>query len=67
VGRRTRAIAAGLRRALRARDRGCVFPGCAQTRHLDAHHVHHWADGGPTALDNLAQLCRLCQGRHNRH
>ena len=24
----------------------------------DAHHIKHWADGGPTRLDNLALLCR---------
>nr|WP_246299475.1 HNH endonuclease signature motif containing protein [Nocardioides panaciterrulae] len=22
-----------------------------------AHHIHHWADGGPTALPNLVLLC----------
>jgi 5-methylcytosine-specific restriction endonuclease McrA len=27
-----------------------------------AHHVRHWADGGPTALNNLVLLCR----RHHR-
>jgi hypothetical protein len=27
-----------------------------------AHHVVHWADGGPTSLDNLLLLCR----RHHR-
>ena len=28
----------------------------------DLHHIHHWADGGETSLDNLALLCR----RHHR-
>jgi hypothetical protein len=33
----------------------------------DAHHVIHWADGGPTDLDNLALLCRSCHtGVHHR-
>jgi hypothetical protein len=58
VGRKTRALPSALRRALRARDRGCRFPGCTQVRHVDAHHIRHWADGGTTALDNLVQLCR---------
>jgi hypothetical protein len=58
VGRRTRSIPPALRRALRARDGGCSFPGCTQTRHVDAHHIHHWADGGRTDLANLVQLCR---------
>lgn len=58
AGRKTRTVAPALRRALRSRDHGCVFPGCAQTRHVDAHHIHHWADGGPTDLSNLVLLCR---------
>jgi hypothetical protein len=61
VGRRTRTIPPALRRALEARDRGCRFPGC-QVRHAQGHHLHHWANGGPTRLANLALLCR----RHHR-
>src|ERR1700674_371289 len=40
VGRRTRAISPGLRRALEHRDRGCRLPGCGR-RLCDAHHVEH--------------------------
>jgi hypothetical protein len=58
IGRKTRTIPPALRRALRMRDRGCVFPGCTQVHHTDAHHIEHWSDGGPTDLDNLVQLCR---------
>ena len=57
VGRRTRAIPPALRRALRSRDRGCRFPGCTHERFLHAHHIQHWAKGGPTSLENLVQLC----------
>lgn len=57
-GRKTRAIPPAMHRALRARDRGCRFPGCENRRFLDAHHVHHWARGGPTDMDNLLLLCR---------
>ncbi len=57
VGRRTRTIPPALRRALRARDDGCRFPGCTHRRFLHAHHVEHWVRGGPTELDNLVQLC----------
>jgi hypothetical protein len=57
VGRRTRTIPPALRRALRSRDQGCRFPGCTHTRHLHAHHIQHWARGGPTAMSNLVQLC----------
>jgi Domain of unknown function (DUF222)/HNH endonuclease len=62
VGRKTRAVPPALRRALRARDRGCRFPGCEKHRFVDAHHVRHWAQGGETGLDNLVLLCR----RHHR-
>ena len=59
VGRRTRAVPTALRRALLDRDRSqCQFPGC-NSRHCDAHHVVHWADGGETKLANLASLCRF--------
>jgi 5-methylcytosine-specific restriction endonuclease McrA len=58
VGRKTRSIPPAIRRAIRARDAGCRFPGCTHQRYLDAHHVQHWADGGPTQLKNLVSLCR---------
>ena len=58
VGRKTRTIPPAIRRALTARDRRCRFPGCG-SRHCDAHHVRHWADGGATRLDNLLLLCRF--------
>ncbi len=57
VGRRTRSIPPALRRALHSRDRCCRFPGCTQRRFLHAHHIDHWAHGGPTELTNLVQLC----------
>jgi hypothetical protein len=45
------------RRRLLLRDRGCRFPSCDRTRGLHAHHIVHWADGGPTELENLVLLC----------
>ncbi len=59
VGRKTRSIPPAMRRALAARDKGCVFPGCNHKRYVDGHHVQHWADGGETKLSNLATLCRF--------
>jgi hypothetical protein len=59
VGRKTRTISAPLRRALKARDKGCRFPGCANSRFIDAHHIQHWANGGETKPSNLVSLCRF--------
>ena len=61
VGRKTRTIPPPIRRALEFRDQGCRFPGCT-SKHCDAHHIVHWADGGETKLSNLVLLCR----RHHR-
>ena len=58
IGRKSRAVPPAMQRALRVRDGGCRFPGCTRHRHVDAHHIKHWADGGETALDNLVLLCR---------
>jgi hypothetical protein len=58
VGRKTRTIPPAIRRALGLRDQGCRFPGCCETRFVDAHHIHHLCDGGETRLDNLILLCR---------
>ncbi len=63
VGRRTRTIPAGLRRALVVRDQGCRFPGCERPAGwCDGHHVHHWLDGGPTDRANVVLAC----GCHHR-
>jgi Domain of unknown function (DUF222)/HNH endonuclease len=58
IGRKSRLIPPGIRRALRLRDDGCRFPGCTHKYFIDAHHMKHWADGGETSLDNLVELCR---------
>jgi hypothetical protein len=59
VGRKTRSIPPALRRAINARDQGCRFPGCINKKYVDAHHIHHWADGGETKQSNLVSLCRF--------
>ena len=60
VGRRTRTIPAALRRAVVARDRHCVAPGCDRPpAWCDVHHKHHWIDGGETKLSNLELRCHL--------
>jgi hypothetical protein len=63
VGRRTPVIPPAMRRAVIVRDRTCRFPNCGRPHTwCDAHHVVHWADGGPTSASNLLLLCR----RHHR-
>ena len=63
VGRATRTIPTGIRRALIARDGGCAFPGCDRPPSwCDAHHINHWSAGGATALCNL---CLLCSHHHD--
>jgi hypothetical protein len=59
VGRKTRAVSAPLRRLLTARDKGCRFPGCCNSRYIDMHHIEHWANGGETKPANLLSLCRF--------
>jgi hypothetical protein len=57
-GRTTRVVSARLRGLLVVRDQHCRFPGCQTThRRCHAHHIRHWADGGPTDLQNLLLLC----------
>jgi hypothetical protein len=55
-------------RHLWLRDGGCTFPGCSRPpQWTDAHHLIHWADGGPTDLDNAALLCRAHHTVVHRH
>nr|WP_237768034.1 HNH endonuclease signature motif containing protein [Serinicoccus sp. CNJ-927] len=58
LGRAKRLVTPGQRRALAHRDGGCTFPGChVPATWCDAHHVVHWARGGPSDLSNYALLC----------
>jgi len=62
IGRRSRTVPTGIKRALHARDEHCRSPGCRNSRFVDAHHIHHWSAGGETSLQNLMLLC----GKHHR-
>ena len=47
VGRVTRTIPDGLRRAVAARDRGCAHPGCGRpVSWCEVHHATAWEHGG---------------------
>jgi len=59
MGRASRTFNAACRRAILTRDIGCVFPGCPTPgQWAEYHHIHHWADGGPSDYNNAALLCR---------
>ena len=58
VGRRQRVVSAPARKALEARDRGCVWPGCGRPGSwCSPHHLLHWARGGRNDLPNQVLLC----------
>lgn len=65
VGRAQRIVAARTRRLVEDRDRGCRFPGCAASTHVECHHVIHWVNGGPTDTWNLASLCPYHHDGHH--
>ena len=55
------------RRAINARDGGCIFPGCdCPVSWTDKHHVDDFHLGGPTDLRNFASLCRFHHGVTHR-
>src|SRR5579859_1973426 len=61
VGRATRVVSAPTRRALRARDQGCRWPGCDRpVEWTSPHHIRFWTrQGGPTNLANLVSVCHF--------
>ena len=64
LGRTVRLFTPAQRRLLTRRDAGCSYPGCTiPAAWTEAHHVRHWADGGPTDIHNAALLCP----RHHAH
>jgi hypothetical protein len=67
LGRSQRLVSDKQYRALLIRDRGhCAHPGCTSTAYLEAHHVRHWLQGGPTDTDNLILLCGHHHLAHHR-
>ncbi len=63
IGRTQRFYTTEQRKALAARDGGCVFPGCNATpQHCVAHHVDHWINGGNTDTGRGVLLCRHHHG-----
>src|SRR5229473_1619917 len=53
VGRAKRVVSGSQSKALKVRDRGCIWPGCDRpATWTSAHHVVHWIHGGTTDLPN---------------
>jgi hypothetical protein len=65
LGRALRLPNASLRRKLELEQPGgCIWSGCGRpVAWAEAHHIQHWADGGPTTAENLILLCRFHHGR----
>ncbi len=58
VGRGRRLVSGPMRRALDARDKGCVWPGCNRpARWCEPHHKTYWAAGGGTSVEESVLLC----------
>ena len=57
IGRKSRLWPPAMARAIKTRDQHCQYPGCSISRHLQIHHLQHWADGGSTCVDNGVCLC----------
>ncbi len=67
LGREKRLFSTAQVKALWLRDRHCTYPGCTTpAAWSDAHHLWHWADGGPTSLTFAALLCELHHTRVHR-
>ncbi|MFF5793856.1 HNH endonuclease signature motif containing protein [Paeniglutamicibacter sp. NPDC012692] len=58
VGREMRLAPDHMKRAVLARDGGCLYPGCTvPPEHCEFHHVKPWKDGGGTSVDMQVFEC----------
>ncbi|SDW13237.1 HNH endonuclease [Saccharopolyspora shandongensis] len=69
VGMSQRTAPTHIRAALLHRDGACAFPGCDRPPGTpQAHHIVHWADGGPTEINNMVMTCaHHHRVIHNQH
>lgn len=59
LGRSKRIASADQRIVLHNKDRGCTAPGCDIPGYFaEVHHLHEWADGGLTNVDELTFGCK---------
>ncbi|MCP1387154.1 HNH endonuclease [Corynebacterium sp. TA-R-1] len=60
-GRRRRTASdAQIKALLEVWGNQCAMPGCTHARFIEIHHIHQWANGGLTDIDNLIPLCSAC-------
>ncbi|TMD93941.1 MAG: DUF222 domain-containing protein [Chloroflexi bacterium] len=65
-GREKPAVPPDMKFRVRNRDGICRYPGCAiPATRCEAHHIHHWFDGGPTKDWNILSLCSHHHDRHH--
>ncbi len=58
VGRTMRFAPDYMKRAVLARDGGCIYPGCTvPPEHCEFCHIEAWADGGTTSVEGLTPGC----------
>ncbi|TFC73122.1 HNH endonuclease signature motif containing protein, partial [Cryobacterium sp. TMB3-10] len=58
LGDKVRCFTPLQRRAITARDGGCIIPGCTcPPQWTEVHHVKPWQNGGPTNVSNGVLLC----------
>ncbi|WP_120337060.1 HNH endonuclease signature motif containing protein [Cryobacterium soli] len=58
LGNKARCFSPLQRRAITARDGGCIVPNCTSpAQWTELHHVIPWQNGGPTDIDNGVLLC----------
>ncbi|RZS82709.1 uncharacterized protein DUF222 [Motilibacter rhizosphaerae] len=60
-GRAKRFVTSAQLKALKARDGGCIVPGCDRVR-LEAHHVIPWSKGG---LSDISSYVLFCKRHHH--
>lgn len=61
IGRKRYTPPAQIKAAVMLRDKTCSRPGCGRpASYCDLDHVHEWANGSTTSMNNLTLLCRRC-------
>lgn len=67
-GTNTRLATPAQRRAIKTRDRHCTVGACqTPADRCEIHHLHPYADGGPTNIDNLTLTCTRCHHKIHDH